>query len=70
MPTDYDRNNRSGLYVRKAPISIEQKASLASQVQYREEQRPITLAPVKFLERRLPGEMGWSREAIPLKVLP
>ncbi len=31
---------------------------------------PIKLAPVKFLERRLPGEMMWSRQPIPSKVAP
>ncbi len=29
---------------------------------------PIKLAPVKFLERRLPGEERWPREQIPMKV--
>jgi hypothetical protein len=71
MSTTYEKADGSRLYVRKTdPLTVEQKAALAAQVQFRERgPAPIKLPRLEFLERELPGERRWSREAIPLKVI-
>lgn len=71
MSSNYEKANGSRLYVRKIdPLTVEQKAALASQEQHRERgPAPIKLPVVGFQQRRFPGEERWSREAIPPKVI-
>jgi hypothetical protein len=71
MSSVHEKGHGARLYVKKAdPLTVEQKAALAAQVQFRERgPAPIKLPRLEFLERELPGERRWSREAIPLKVI-